>query len=111
MKDQRLYLQHILESIEAIEKYAGKMSKSAFLKQPQVQDAVIRRLEIIGEAARHLSDNLLKASSQIEWRAVKAMRNFLIHEYFNVDLDLVWQVVNTDLEKMKRVLTALEKKI
>ena len=108
MKDQRLYLGHILESITAIENYTVGCNKQEFLQQPEKQDAVIRRLEVIGEAARHLSDGLFKATAQIEWRAVKAMRNFLIHEYFRVDLNLVWKVVKKDLPQMKKILSVLE---
>lgn len=108
-RDPLMYVEHILESIAAIEEYLRGMTRPVFLKRPLVQDGVIRRLEVIGEAARHLSDALLHATSQIEWRAVKAMRNFLIHEYFNVDLGLVWKVVQSDLPVVKRVLQELQK--
>lgn len=103
-KDPLVYVEHILDSIKAIEEYVRGSDKQKFLKQPLLQDGVVRRLEIIGEAARYLSDALMKQTNQVEWRAVKAMRNFFIHEYFHVDLNLVWKVVSEDLPVMKRVL-------
>lgn len=108
MKDPSMYLDHILESIAAIETYTDQLTFAAFVSNGQAQDAVIRRLEIIGEAARHLSDHMLRQTSHIEWRAVKAMRNFLIHEYFNVDVRLVWKVVKNDLPVMKLALQDLK---
>ncbi|MDO8626149.1 MAG: DUF86 domain-containing protein [Candidatus Magasanikbacteria bacterium] len=108
MKDQQEYIDHILASIAAIKTYVEPHTKQSFFRDAQAQDAVIRRLEIIGEAARHLSDALTSRTSHIEWRAVKAMRNFLIHEYFNVDLNLVWNVAQKDLPVMKKVLSELK---
>lgn len=108
MKDSQEYLDHILESIAAVKAYVKPHTKQSFLRDAQAQDAVIRRLEIIGEAARHLSGALTSQTSHVEWRAVKAMRNFLIHEYFNVDLNLVWNVAQKDLPVMEKTLIDLK---
>ena len=109
MKDQTIYLRHILESIEAIERYTQGITRRQFLRPGQVQDAIIRRLEIIGEAGRHLSETTLEQLSTIDWQGAKGMRNFLIHEYFGVDLPLVWIVVQKKLPLMKEAISVFLK--
>ena len=79
-KDPALFLQHILESIGAIEEYASGLSETSFLSDRRTQDAVVRRLEIIGEAVRKLPGETRMLSSDVAWRQVVALRNILIHE-------------------------------
>ena len=109
-KDPQIFLKHILESIEWIEKDTKGMSKEDFLENVPMQDAVVRRIEIIGEAIRNLPPGLKKENSDVSWQDIMDMRNKIIHEYFGVDLELVWEVVKKDVpelkEQVKRILTS-----
>ena len=101
-KDPKVFLRHILESIIQIEQYAGGKSKGEFLASPQIQDAVMRRLEIIGEASKNLPAELRDKYSAIPWNEITGMRDVLIHEYFGVDTELVWRTVQKDLPIFKK---------
>lgn len=93
MKDQNLYLSHIIESAEAILSYTKGMTEKDFSTAYQTQDAVIRRFEIIGEATKHLTIDVRKKNTSIPWKKIAGMRDILIHEYFAVDIPYVWHVV------------------
>ena len=97
MRDFRLYLDDILEAIERIRSYVQDANMETFSKDRKTQDAVVRNLEIIGEAAGKLPDALLRNAPQIEWRKIRALRNILIHEYFGISLSIVWDVVQNKL--------------
>ena len=96
MKDDRIYLQHIRDAITRILTYTAS-GRDAFLATPQAQDAVIRQLEIIGEAVKHLSAELRQQHPDIPWKRIAGMRDEMIHEYFGVDLNIVWNVVGQHL--------------
>ncbi|MBE3581981.1 MAG: DUF86 domain-containing protein [Thermoanaerobacteraceae bacterium] len=91
----------MLESIQRIEDYVKGVTRDEFFEDFQLQDAVIRRLEVIGEAARQLSADLKARHHNIPWAHVIGMRNILIHEYFGVDLGLVWATVHKDLPVLR----------
>ena len=101
-KDPIVYLSHILDSIEKIEEYSSGLSKKEFLASTKAQDAVMRRLEIIGEAVKNLSPSFKKNYPDIPWKQAAGMRDVLIHEYFGVDAGLVWNTIKKDLEKLKK---------
>ena len=101
-KDPKIFLQHILESIDEIEKYTKNISKQAFLTSTQVQDAVIRRLEIIGEATKDIPASIKNQSKNIPWKELAGTRDVLIHGYFRVDTELVWDTITHDLKKLKK---------
>ncbi|MEW6200466.1 MAG: DUF86 domain-containing protein [bacterium] len=103
MKDPRVYLAHILERIERIAQYTAA-GKETFFSDPMMQDAVIRNLEIIGEAARRISREYQEKHPEIPWRGMKALRNVLIHEYEGVDMDQVWEVIEGELPPLKASL-------
>ena len=103
MKDDKFYLQHILEAIEKIETYTAAGKKS-FMKTAMVQDAVIRNLEIIGEATKQLSEGFKKRNADIPWRNVSGLRDILIHHYMGVDLEKVWNVVELNLPQVEHVI-------
>lgn len=98
---------HILESIEAIDEYTLGLTEEIFFHNREKQDAVIRRIEIIEEAARSMPSDSKLANPDIPWQDIADMRNKLIHEYFGVDLELVWEVVRKDLPKLQLKLPIL----
>ncbi len=106
-KDVTVFVKHILESIVLIEEYASHISKEDFLKSRQVQDAVMRRLEIIGEATKNIPDNFRNKYPDIPWREIAGMRDILIHNYFGVDLDLTWTTIKENIPDLKRKLSEI----
>lgn len=101
-KKPEILLQHILESVDWIEKDLANLSEDEFYENVPIQDAVVRRIEIIGEAARNLPEDFKQANSEIPWLDIADMRNKLIHEYFDIDLELVWETIKSDLPALKK---------
>jgi uncharacterized protein with HEPN domain len=104
-KDVNAFIKHILESISLIEIYTTQITIDDFLKSQQIQDAVIRRLEIIGEASKNIPPEFKQAHPAIPWREITGMRDILIHEYFGVDLMLTWKTIQENLPILKRELS------
>ncbi len=100
-RDDKVYLQDILEAISRIETYTTGASYESFLTNNLLQDGVIRQLEIIGEASRNLTDALRANHPQVPWRRIIGMRNRIMHVYFSVDLLAVWDTVQVDLDRLK----------
>ena len=107
MKHDEVYLHHILDAIGRIETYAAGLRRDTFFQEQMVQDAVVRQLEIIGEASHRLSDDFRDRHSFIPWRAIIGMRNRIAHDYLNIDLQVVWEVVQQDLPLLKDQITGL----
>jgi uncharacterized protein with HEPN domain len=103
MKGDAVYIRHIMDSIVKIESYTS-VGKEAFMSTAHWQDATIRNLEIIGEAAKRLSADFKDRNPDIPWRSVAGLRDVLIHDYMGVDLESVWNVVQLNLPDLKRVL-------
>jgi len=106
MKDDRFYLLHIRDAVERVLDYT-RDGKDAFLGDRKTQDAVIRNIEISGEAPKNLGDALKVAHPDIPWKQIAGMRDTLIHRYFGVRLDLVWQVVESDLAEFMAQVEAM----
>ncbi|MEK7099302.1 MAG: DUF86 domain-containing protein [Patescibacteria group bacterium] len=102
-KEIRVYLDDILESIGQIEEYTHGLTLATFERDIEKQDAVIRRLEIIGEAVKHLPETIRARYPDIPWQQIAGMRDVLIHEYSSVSLDRIWGVVADRLAELKRV--------
>ena len=101
MRNNRTYLTHIREAIESIEVYLEGVSYDQFVSSKMTIDAVVRELEIIGEASNNISDQFRRQYSDALWRRMKDMRNFLIHEYFGVNTKVVWDTCKDDLPQLK----------
>ena len=100
MKSDRMYLLHIRDAIVRIEEYAH-VGRSEFFAKPVWQDAIIRQLEIVGEASKHLSPPLREANPEVPWRRICGLRDVLIHHYMGVDLDAVWAIVEAGIPVLK----------
>lgn len=106
-KDPLLYLSHIVECIEAIQKYVAGLSEADFQKSEEKQSAVLWKLSTLGEAAAKLPADFRQRHPDIPWKDIVATRNVLIHEYFGIDLGTVWQIVQRDLPGLARRLRSL----
>ena len=100
-RDYKQKIDDILESITLIHEYITDMSYETFLADRKTQDAVIRNLEIIGEAAKTLPDELKAKMPEIEWHKIVALRNILTHEYFGVNLKIIWDVIQNKLTELE----------
>lgn len=95
------FVRHILAAIERIEAYTINCSETDFMNNFMIQDAVMRNLEIIGEASKKISGEIKNSTPEIPWRQIAGMRDKLIHDYFGVDLVAVWSVVEIDLPEQR----------
>ena len=107
MKTDRVYVQHILDAIAQIEEYTEDVDRETFKSNRMLQDATVRQIEIVGEASRQLSDSFRAETNGIPRRAVIGMRNRIVHDYLNIDLDTVWEVVQGDLPTLKSRLSEI----
>ena len=100
MRDDRERLLDILEAIERIEKYTAR-GRTAFVEDELIQTWVLHHLQIIGEAVRAMSSDTISKAEDIEWSRIIGMRNILVHNYFGIDTDIVWAVIESDLQTLK----------
>lgn len=107
MKKPETFLEHILESIVRIEEYVSGVSKEQFESSLKIQDAVLRRLEIIGEAVKNLPIDFKEKYPDIPWKKIAGTRDFLTHEYFDVDTELVWEIIGKDLQDLKSKISKI----
>jgi uncharacterized protein with HEPN domain len=110
VKDERVYLLHALEAIDAVLSYTED-GREGFFADRKTQDAVIRNIEIVGQAVKGISDETRALEPAVPWRQIAGMRDKLIHEYFGVDLNLVWDVVERDLPSVRPQLAALNERL
>jgi uncharacterized protein with HEPN domain len=106
VRDDRAFLEDMLARIELIEEFTID-GQQAFAESRMIQEAVIRGLEIIGEASRNVSNTLRENYSEIPWRQIAAFRNFVIHVYWDIKVERVWEIVESDLPKLKAQLKVI----
>ncbi len=106
MKNQEPYLRHILDAIDRIETYTAEGAE-AFFNDPMQQDAVVRNLEVIGEAVKHLSPATKAKVPEVSWRRIAGMRDVLIHDYISVRLETVWEAVENRIPDLRRAIEGL----
>ncbi len=106
MKDDSLYLRHILECITRIEE-AASAGREAFHASHIVQDAILRNLQILSESTQRLSEALKANKPGIPWRRIAAFRNVLVHDYLAVEIETVWNIVQDDLPPLKTAVTEM----
>jgi len=108
-RDYKVYLNDILEAIRKIQNYTKNMGFSEFKRNELVQDAVIRNLEIIGEAVKRIPDSIKREHPHIEWRKIAGLRDILIHAYFEIDLEIIWDIIKNKIPSLKeKILKILE---
>jgi len=107
-RDVRLFIQDIKESIEAIFEYMKDENLESFSNDRKTYSAVIREFEIIGEATKHLPEELISKYTEVGWRDIKDFRNLLIHEYFGVDFEIVYNTIENDLPLLYQVIQKME---
>ncbi len=110
MKKDSVYLKHIFDSIQNIEEYTSGMNREGFFSDSSkmVRSAVIREFEIIGEATGKLSKELKADYPDVPWRDIQDMRNKLIHEYFGVDIGILWKTVENNLPELKTAILKIK---
>lgn len=110
-RGEKLYLKDMVDAINNIEKYTKWISFKQFSRDHMVVDAVVRNFEIIGEAAKHVSRETKSHYPQIPWREIAGMRDKMIHEYFGVEIDIVWETIEKSLPELRETLVKLLKQL
>lgn len=101
-RDYKLFINDLRESVELIEKYMKGVSEKKFKKSTMLQDAVIRRIEIIGEASKGIPWSVKKVNPQVPWKKLEDYRDFIIHSYFEASLHRIWRVAKKDMPELKQ---------
>jgi uncharacterized protein with HEPN domain len=106
-----LLVQDMLHAASKIEGYVDGFDRDMFIADSKTSDAVVRNLEIIGEAAARVPEEVRKINPDIQWRAIIGLRNRVVHAYFGVDLDLVWSIITNDLKRLSQSLLELQARL
>ncbi len=100
-RDFRLYLEDVIESIGKIGRYTAALSLQQFSKDEKAVDAVVRNLEVIGEAVKKIPEEMRQKHAGVDWRKIAGLRDILIHEYFGIDLEIIWDIVQNKLPSLE----------
>jgi len=106
-----LLIEDIWEAVEKIERFIKGVTQEAFENDHKTSDAVVRNLEVIGEAANRLPDDFREKHPEIGWARIVGLRHRIVHEYFGVDLKIIWQILQKDLPVFKKALLAIRKEM
>jgi len=106
-REWRLYVADMLQCCARIEEYTRGLTQKEFERRRLVYDATLRNLELLGEAARQIPDDIRAAHADVQWRRIIAVRNILVHGYFGVDNDIIWDIVTRELGPLQKMLEAI----
>jgi uncharacterized protein with HEPN domain len=106
-RDPGLLMEDITAAIEKIDRYIAGMTADAFKEDDKTIDAVVRNLEIIGEAVNKLPPSFKEAHEDMPWHQIAGLRNRIVHEYFGIDLEMIWYIVTSDLPELKGIIQKL----
>lgn len=106
-RDYKVYLEDILEAIGKISRYTAGVSQKAFSEDERTLDAVVRNLEIIGEAIKKVPGKIRSKYSEVEWKRIAGLRDILIHEYFGIDVDIIWDIVQNKLPVLEKQINQI----
>lgn len=110
-KDDLAFIEHILESINAIEEFSKNMNREELASNRMKQSAIVREIEIIGEAVKNVSEETKKKHKEIQWKEIAGTRDKMIHHYFGVDLDIVWRIIKDDIPTLKEQILKIKEEI
>ena len=102
------YINHILDAIKDVEESLKNITKNQFVKNKDIKEANIRRIEIIGEAVKNISESLKNKHPEIEWKEIVGTRDKMIHHYFGVNLDIIWGIIKRDLPDLKEKILKIK---
>lgn len=108
MKDDLIYIEHIIQAINKIIEYTKDISQFEFNKNEMIQDAVIRNIEIIGEATKNISNDLKSVYYNIPWKEMAGMRDKLIHDYMGTDVDVIWKTIEKDIPFLQSLIKKIK---
>ncbi|PIZ74359.1 hypothetical protein COY07_00665 [Candidatus Peregrinibacteria bacterium CG_4_10_14_0_2_um_filter_43_11] len=107
-KDPLILVEHILECIDLIESYSEDIKRVDFLRKTQMQDAIVRRVEIIGEAAKNFPQKIKDQYSDVFWKEMVSTRNILVHAYTDISLEVIWRIVKKELLPLKKQMLQIK---
>ncbi len=107
-KDPLIFIEHILESIGDIESFSHNVSKETLRKNREKLNAIVRSIEIVGEAAKNISGSFKAKYPEIPWKEIVGARDVLIHHYFGIDLNILWNIINKDIPRLKKQLLEIK---
>jgi uncharacterized protein with HEPN domain len=101
-RDYKVWLEDILEAVQKIRAYTEGMSQKTFAADPKTLDAVVRNLEIVGEAIKKIPDEVRSKHPAVDWKKIAGLRDILIHEYFGIDVEIIWDIVQNKLPVLEK---------
>jgi len=107
----RLFIEDIIESIKLIEEYMGNTSKKNLGSNQKLKDSIVRRLEIIGEAVKNIPWDFREKHPEVPWKKIAGLRDIIIHTYFNIDLDITWDIIKKDLPDLKEKISKIKSEL
>jgi len=110
-KNNLAFIKHILDSINAIEEFSSGMKKEDLASSRLKQSAIVREIEVIGEASKNISQKIKDRYSDVEWKGIIGTRDKMIHHYFGVDLNIVWSIIKINLPVLKRQISRIKSEL
>jgi len=111
MKEDLVFVEHILDSINAVESFSKDLKKEELSSNRLKQSAIVREIEIIGEAVKNISENLKNKYKDVGWKEIAGTRDKMIHHYFGVDLNIIWEIISKDFPKLKEKILKIKKEL